>query len=207
MEIYFVRHGQTVWNLEKRFQGLGDSPLTEKGIEQAKLLGKKLEKVKFDKFFSSPLKRAMDTAKYIRGNREIEIETLDKFVEISMGQMEGIKQDDFKEKYPEQMDNFFNNPIKYDPSAYGGENFFEVKKRVDEGLKELIKKYSNLDRILIVSHGATLKVLFNYISKNDFSTLKDEEIPKNTSYTIIKYNGNNFKIIDFSNISHLKENL
>ena len=46
MEIYFVRHGQTIWNVEKRFQGLSDSPLTELGITQAKLLGKKLKEYK-----------------------------------------------------------------------------------------------------------------------------------------------------------------
>ena len=48
MEIYFVRHGQTVWNVEKRFQGLSDSPLTELGITQAKLLGEKLKNIKFE---------------------------------------------------------------------------------------------------------------------------------------------------------------
>ena len=69
MEIYFVRHGQTIWNTQKRFQGLSDSPLTELGIEQAKLLGKKLKNVKFDKFYSSALKRANDTANYIKGDR------------------------------------------------------------------------------------------------------------------------------------------
>ena len=61
MEIYFVRHGQTIWNVEKRFQGLSDSPLTELGITQAKLLGKKFKDIKFDKFYSTSLKRANDT--------------------------------------------------------------------------------------------------------------------------------------------------
>lgn len=96
MEIYFVRHGETVWNTQKRFQGLSDSPLTEKGIEQAKLLSKKLENINFDKFYSSPLKRANDTAKLIRGNRNQEIEIFDDFKEISMGEMEGIQHEEFK---------------------------------------------------------------------------------------------------------------
>ena len=65
MEIYFVRHGQTIWNVEKRFQGLSDSPLTELGITQAKWLGEKLKDIKFDKFYSTSLKRAYDTPKFV----------------------------------------------------------------------------------------------------------------------------------------------
>ena len=205
MEIYFVRHGQTIWNVEKRFQGLSDSPLTELGITQAKLLGEKLKDIKFDKFYSTSLKRAYDTANYIKGNREQKVEIFDDFVEISMGDMEGIKQEDFKKLYPEQVKNFFFNQLEYDPSSFGGESFLEVRERVIRGLNKFIELNKNYERVLVVSHGATLKTLLHYISGKDISTLSDEAIPKNTSYTIVKYENGKFEIIDFSNISHLKE--
>ena len=205
MEIYFVRHGQTVWNVEKRFQGLSDSPLTELGITQAKLLGKKLKDIKFDKFYSTSLKRANDTAKYIKGNREQEVEIFDDFVEISMGDMEGIKQEDFKKLYPEQVKNFFFNQLEYDPSSFKGESFIEVRERVIKGLNKFLELNKNYERVLVVSHGATLKTLLHYISGKDVSTLSDEAIPKNTSYTIVKYQNGKFEITDFSNTSHLEE--
>ncbi len=205
MEIYFVRHGQTIWNVEKRFQGLSDSPLTELGITQAKLLGEKLKDIKFDKFYSTSLKRAYDTANYIKGNRKQKVEIFDDFVEISMGDMEGIKQEDFKKLYPEQVKNFFFNQLEYDPSSFGGESFLEVRERVIRGLNKFIELNKNYERVLVVSHGATLKTLLHYISGKDISTLSDEAIPKNTSYTIVKYENGKFEIIDFSNISHLKE--
>ena len=205
MEIYFVRHGQTVWNVEKRFQGLSDSPLTELGITQAKLLGEKLKDIKFDKFYSTSLKRAYDTANYIKGNRKQKVEIFDDFVEISMGDMEGIKQEDFKKLYPEQVKNFFFNQLEYDPSSFGGESFLEVRERVIRGLNKFIELNKNYERVLVVSHGATLKTLLHYISGKDISTLSDEAIPKNTSYTIVKYENGKFEIIDFSNISHLEE--
>ncbi len=205
MEIYFVRHGQTIWNVEKRFQGLSDSPLTELGITQAKLLGKKLKDIKFDKFYSTSLKRAYDTANYIKGNRKQKVEIFDDFVEISMGDMEGIKQEDFKKLYPEQVKNFFFNQLEYDPSSFGGESFLEVRERVIRGLNKFIELNKNYERVLVVSHGATLKTLLHYISGKDISTLSDEAIPKNTSYTIVKYENGKFEIIDFSNISHLEE--
>ena len=139
MEIYFVRHGQTIWNVEKRFQGLSDSPLTELGITQAKLLGEKLKDIKFDKFYSTSLKRANDTANYIKGNRKQEVEIFDDFVEISMGDMEGIQQEEFKKLYPEQVKNFFFNQLEYNPSSFKGESFLEVRERVAKGLDKLIK--------------------------------------------------------------------
>jgi len=126
MEIYFVRHGQTIWNVEKRFQGLSDSPLTELGITQAKLLGKKLKDIKFDKFYSTSLKRANDTANYIKGDRDQEVEIFDDFIEISMGDMEGMGHEEFKKLYPVQLKNFFFNQIEYDPREYNGESFLEV---------------------------------------------------------------------------------
>ena len=207
MEIYFVRHGQTIWNVEKRFQGLSDSPLTELGITQAKLLGEKLKDIKFDKFYSTSLKRAYDTANYIKGNRKQKVEIFDDFVEISMGDMEGIKQEDFKELYPEQVKNFFFNQLEYDPSSFGGESFLEVRERVIRGLNKFIELNKNYERVLVVSHGATLKTLLHYISGKDISTLSDEAIPKNTSYTIVKYENGKFEIIDFSNTSHLEGKL
>jgi len=207
MEIYFVRHGQTVWNVEKRFQGLSDSPLTELGITQAKLLSEKLKDIKFDKFYSTSLKRANDTANYIKGNREQEVEIFDDFVEISMGDMEGIQQEEFKKLYPEQVKNFFFNQLEYDPSSFGGESFLEVRERVAKGLDKFIELNKDYERVLVVSHGATLKTLLHYISGKDISTLSDEVIPKNTSYTIVKYENGKFEITDFSNVSHLEGKL
>ena len=207
MEIYFVRHGQTIWNVEKRFQGLSDSPLTELGITQAKLLGEKLKDIKFDKFYSTSLKRANDTANYIKGNREQEVEIFDDFVEISMGDMEGIQQEEFKKLYPEQVKNFFFNQLEYDPSSFGGESFLEVRERVAKGLDKFIELNKDYERVLVVSHGATLKTLLHCISGKDISTLSDEVIPKNTSYTIVKYENGKFEITDFSNVSHLEGKL
>ena len=205
MEIYFVRHGQTIWNVEKRFQGLSDSPLTELGITQAKLLGEKLKDIKFDKFYSTSLKRANDTANYIKGDREQKVEIFDDFVEISMGDMEGMQHEEFKKLYPEQVKNFFFNQLEYDPSSVGGESFLEVRERVIRGLNKFIELNKNYERVLVVSHGATLKTLLHYISGKDISTLSDEAIPKNTSYTIVKYQNGKFEITDFSNTSHLEE--
>ena len=111
----------------------------------------------------------------------------------------------FKELYPVQLKNFFFNQIEYDPREYNGESFLEVRERVIKGLNKFVELNKNYERVLVVSHGATLKTLLHYISGKDISTLSDEAIPKNTSYTIVKYEDGKFEITDFSNTSHLDE--
>ena len=69
MELYLIRHGKTVWNKENRFQGIRDIDLAPGGINKAQELGKKLEGIQFDKIFSSPLKRAYQTAQLATQNR------------------------------------------------------------------------------------------------------------------------------------------
>ena len=106
-----------------------------------------------------------------------------------------------------QVKNFFFNQLEYDPSSFGGESFLEVRERVAKGLDKFIDLNKDYERVLVVSHGATLKTLLHYISGKDISTLSDEVIPKNTSYTIVKYENGKFEIIDFSNVSHLEGKL
>ena len=69
MRIYLVRHGETIWNTEGRIQGWKNSNLTEKGIEDAKALGKYLRDVDFQCAFTSPFQRAIDTTKFIFRNK------------------------------------------------------------------------------------------------------------------------------------------
>ena len=89
MELYIVRHGETLWNREKRLQGREDIELSEKGREVARLTGEALMNTRIDKIFSSPLKRAYETACLIRNGRDIEIETDDRLRELSFGHFEG----------------------------------------------------------------------------------------------------------------------
>ena len=116
-----------------------------------------------------------------------------------------MQHEEFKKLYPEQVKNFFFNQLEYDPTEYHGESFIEVRERVIKGLNKFVELNKNYERVLVVSHGATLKTLLHYISGKDISTLSDEAIPKNTSYTIVKYQNGKFEITDFSNTSHLEE--
>lgn len=203
MEIYFIRHGETLWNTLKIFQGSSDSPLTELGISQAEKLSKKLKDIEFTDFYSSPMGRTIQTAKIIMGDRKQKIKFIEEFKEISMGDIEGVPRSEFEEKYPKEFYNFFNNPVDYDPKVYHGENYYEVIERVKKGLDKLLSYLNNNDKVVVVTHGVTLKALFHIITKEKMDELGAAKVPQNTSVSIVKYENGKFNIEVFSDTSHL----
>lgn len=203
MEIYFIRHGETLWNTLKIFQGRSDSPLTELGISQAEKLSEKLKDIEFTDFYSSPMGRTIQTTKIIMGDRKQEIKFIEEFKEISMGDIEGIPRSEFEEKYPKEFYDFFNNPVDYDPKVYHGENYYEVIERVKKGLDKLLSYLNDNDRVVVVTHGVTLKALFHVITKERMDVLGAAKVPQNTSVSIVKYKDGKFNIEVFSDTSHL----
>ncbi|MGL5543862.1 MAG: histidine phosphatase family protein [Cetobacterium sp.] len=203
LRIYFVRHGETIWNTLKIFQGRSNSPLTELGIEQAKKLSIFLKDIEFNKIYSSPQERAMQTTKLILGDRVADITPIDEFQEINMGKVEGIPREDFEKNYPIEYHNFWHNAVDYNPSAYEGETYEEILHRVKVGLTKLISENSS-GNILVISHGVTLKAIFNIINQKGIDEFSKQAVPENTSTTIVEYNEDSFKIIKFSDTEHLK---
>ncbi len=104
MKIYIVRHGETCWNVQRRLQGASDTELNEKGTALAEITGKALKEVPFSCCFTSPLKKARDTAKLVLGERAIPIYDAERIREISFGVWEGK---DSALLPQEMLDNFF----------------------------------------------------------------------------------------------------
>lgn len=204
MKIYFIRHGETIWNTLKIFQGSSNSPLTEKGREQAKKLGEKLKDTEFSNFYSSPLGRTIETSKLIIGDRDIKIEFIDEFKEISVGRMEGVPREEFEREFPGQFHNFFFNPKDYDPAPYGGESFPQLIERVERGLKKITENHKKDDVVVVITHGMTLKAIFKVIKNISLEELGEVAVPKNTSLSIVDYTDGKYNIDLFSDISHLK---
>ena len=89
MKIYLIRHGETDWNLEQRLQGATDIPLNENGLELARETAQGLKEVPFDLIYTSPLKRAKQTAEILRGERDIPLIEEPRIREICFGIYEG----------------------------------------------------------------------------------------------------------------------
>ena len=87
MKLYIIRHGETEWNVQKRLQGVSDTNLNEKGIEMAKQTAEALKEIPFACCFTSPLKRAKDTAMYILRDRQVPVYEDARIREISFWRM------------------------------------------------------------------------------------------------------------------------
>lgn len=217
MQIYFVRHGKTEWNLASRFQGgHGDSPLLPQSLEDIKKLGHHLRGVKFGvKFrgiFASPLDRAFNTARGIDDamNANLPVVIDERLREFNLGDMEGMKFEDAEKKFPEQMNNFWHHPDKYDPTELHGEDYKHVIARGKSFAKEMAERFpDDDDKILAVSHGAALSAIMGGLLGYPLKDIRKNGGLSNTSLTILetKDGGKTFKPVVWNETDYLGRKL
>ena len=196
MEIYIVRHGETTWNKGKRLQGGKDIELNDYGRELAIKTGEGLKDTKIDLIYSSPLKRAYETATLIRGNRNIEILTDDRIKEISFGHFEGenfselIKDENLTFKY------FFKKPELYVASD-DAETFEHLIERAGDFMKDKIEPLEDkCERVMIVAHGAINKAIMSYIKKHPTSEFWSGGLQTNCNIIVVDYNDGKYNVIN-----------
>ena len=200
MKIYITRHGETEWNKEGRMQGWKDSNLTEKGIDNAKKLGESLKDVEFDYIYCSPLGRAVDTAKHIRGNKDAQIIIIESLKEMGFGICEGMQHEKLKELYPSQQLNFWNKPHLYE--TVDGESFDELIHRVKKVLYDIINN-STGENILIVSHTVVIKAIYLLIKNYSLEDFWNPPFVYDTCLTVLEVKDKKIEIILEADISHL----
>lgn len=200
MNIYITRHGETEWNTQDRMQGWKNSNLTELGKKQAAGLRDRLKDIKIDVIYSSTLKRAHDTAKILKGNKNVDIILSDNLKEMSFGKWEGMTFNDIKSnlEYKDEYYNLYNMPEKY--KTFGGENIDKVSNRISTLLDKIIneKKY---DDILIVTHGMTLKYIMKYFAPK-IGVECENIIFGQTSLTHIKFENAQFELVTKNDTLH-----
>ena len=155
--IYFVRHGETNWNKEGRYQGITDIPLNEKGLAQAVACRDALANVHFDRIISSDLSRALVTAETIRGDRHIDIVTTSGLREVNFGDWETLTIDEIEEKWPGQIFEMYRRPEKI--QLPNGESFEEVGERAWAVLQAFIEAVEEDETILVTCHRGTIRTL------------------------------------------------
>ena len=202
IKLVLVRHGQSMWNLENRFTGWTDVELSEQGIKEAKEAGKVLKEkgFDFDVAYTSVLKRANDTLKYILeelGEENIPVKKSWRLNERHYGALQGLNKDETKEKYGAEQVLLWRRSTDVRPPAlskdderYPGndskyselkenelpttENLIDTIKRVMEYWNSDIKKDLEAGkRVIIAAHGNSLRGLIKYLDN-----MTDEEIIK-----------------------------
>lgn len=155
--IILTRHGQTLWNIEGRVQGSLDSPLTEKGILQARSLAGRLKDQTIDYIYSSDSLRAINTAEEIRRELGLEkIRTNPALREFSFGEWEGCIWQELRVTYPDIFKIWDSEPHLV--TTPGGENMEKVMERSWKFLQSIPRDHAG-QTVCIVTHGLTLKLL------------------------------------------------
>ncbi|MEH7590604.1 histidine phosphatase family protein [Priestia megaterium] len=180
--LYFVRHGETQYNVEKRIQGFCDSPLTEKGIFQAKSVGKGLSDINFQAAYSSDSQRVLDTAKYAIGNRDIPLIVDTRLKEMNFGVLESLIEEEIFNQHGNILERLFSFK-DLNVSAPEGESYIQLFTRTTNAVADIIKKHA-LDggNILIFSHGITIG---NYILQVTQS--QEYSVHENCSVSVVSY--------------------
>ena len=200
--LYLTRHGETEWNVEKRMQGWQDSPLTEKGRQDAMRLGKRLEAVDLTAIYTSTSGRALETAQLIRGGRLIPIYTEKQLREIHLGDWEGKTHEEIKEMDPIAFDHFWNHPHLYAPRR--GERFIDVQNRAFAAIEKIVERHQE-GNILIVTHGVVLKTLLARFKNASLRELWDGPYMHGASITIVRADRGTFEVVAEGDVAHLKE--
>jgi len=149
-----VRHGETDWNAQHRFQGQLDIPLNVTGCSQAEALRFRLSAISFDTAYSSPLRRAFETARVI--TRDLPILADARLSEIHHGCWQGKTKSEIEAQWPDEWDRWCRGLWRFAPP--GGESSIAVRARVEDFMRTL--RGTN---VLCVSHGVVIQILLSIL--------------------------------------------
>ncbi len=165
-EIYLIRHGETVWNRENRFLGDTDLPLSEKGIWQAERLSDRLRKVPLCAVYTSPLKRAIQTAERIAAPHSLRPVVVTGLKEIGYGEWEGLTLGEVEEKFSHLEKQRRADPIGF--QAPGGESFKAFICRVVDAFSRIVRE-NHPGPVAVVAHQTVNRILITFTLRAPWS--------------------------------------
>ena len=178
--LYFVRHGETVWNKRQILQGHLDSDLTETGIKQTHQLGKRLKDFKLDRVYASDLGRASKTARIIADYLEMPVKMDTGLRERNLGIFQGLLWDETERRFPDEYWRYRNAGPDY--RIPNGESWNEAEERIIGTIRHIAVKNDG-QRALVVTHGGLMNILFRHVLQIPHGaprrfTLKNSSISK-----------------------------
>lgn len=198
MLMFLVRHAESTWNRLKKIQGQKDPQLSPYGKKEAKLLARRFKGLTFDAAYSSPLKRAYETAETILG-KKANITCEEGLKEISLGDWEGKTVSQIRKKYGEAFDRWAVRPTRI--RVPGGEDFKRFVKRITQTLHSIEQAHEG-GNVLVVCHGG---VISTYATR--VLNLPPDDVwcltVKNASLTIVEVGPEAHKLVTFNDIGHL----
>lgn len=157
IRIILIRHGETKWNIEGRYQGQEDTELSERGLAQGHMVAEGLRQTPIDVCIASPLQRSYMTGKFCADLHGLPIATDKRLLEINHGVWEGRLADEIRQAYPAEFDQWHRTPQVVTMPG-GGESLEDVRRRARAAFDEYAEKYDG-KTVLVAAHDAVNKAI------------------------------------------------
>ena len=198
-QIILIRHGETVWNQERRMQGHSDSPLSETGVRQAQLLARRLEQLEFGALYSSDSGRAHHTARSVAEVTGHEIVLEPRLRERHFGVFEGLTGSEIEASFPADYARFRSRDQAH--VIPGGESPMQFRARVFACLHEIAGRHAR-ELVVVVTHGLVLDVFYRAALGIPPELPRLHELV-NAGINRLRYDGNAWHIEVWGDASHL----
>jgi broad specificity phosphatase PhoE len=152
--ILLARHGESDWNVEQRWQGHADRPLTELGRQQARALADRLAAYPLDAVYSSDLRRALDTARAVAERRRLDVIARQDLREVDVGSWSGRSRQELASAFPDQIARWERGAKGWE----GGESYEEMAARIVRAVGEIAAAHRG-GHVLVVSHGGSVRAV------------------------------------------------
>ena len=175
--LILIRHGETDWNVEGRYQGQADPALNAQGLAQACLLAEELAGVKLKLLYTSPLRRALETARILSAALGVSLHLEPRLMEIHQGDWQGRLRADIAARYPDLFRRWETEPWQVTPP--GGEHLTQVQARVDAAVDD-ISEWHPGKRIGLVAHRIPIALIKMRYQGLDPDVVRTLQLPNTT---------------------------
>lgn len=197
MKLLLIRHGETAWNRDGRYQGQSDPPLSAHGKLQAHALAKRLATTERTRIIASPLIRAQATAHIIAARLALSVDTDPRLTELAYGQWEGLQQAEVKQKWPELLRLWKRAPDQV--TFPGGESLSNMQHRVQSFLGDAAAQSGTL---LAITHVGVARLAVLAAQRKPLCAFREIHI-ENASLTTLIWEGGQYVIEGISDVVHL----
>lgn len=203
-KLYIVRHPQAMGNAQRIFQGYYNADVTEMGEKQLECLSERFKNIEFDVIYTSPLLRAVKTAKAVNKYHNAEIIEYEGIIEINGGDLEAKPWSYFEETYSQKYYEWKNEPHKF--VAPDGESMVEVYNRAKATLNEIVKQNEG-KTVVLTSHGCTIRNIFCILKGKPVEDINNINWVENTGVTLVRIDENGVEFVFENDLTHLPEEI
>jgi len=199
MRLILVRHGETLWNRERKVQGLSDIELNELGVKQAHRLALALRDEKIDAIYTSPLKRARETARIIGQFHRSPVHVEDGLVEMNQGDFEGLQYHELMDRHRDFLQQWITDPALV--RIPNGESLAELQERAWRVMESVLCAPGD---VLVVSHNFTIAAILCRLQNISLSKFRSACVAT-ASRTIVDCRNGAFHLELLNDVGHLRD--